>query len=139
MISKLIRFNGRMALKSKDLDLVAAVGIALICLLGNPTYADEEEYLTEEDMFFDVPVASGASRFPQALNKAPASVIRVAVDTAYYQCGKAPMISNLWKPEEWADIDHLPSTGTISAGFNKDTDVADYDAKLEQSLRDRMY
>jgi PPOX class probable FMN-dependent enzyme len=71
--------------------------------------------------------------------KTPASVIRVAVDTAYYQCGKAPMRSNLWKPEEWADIDHLPSTGTISAGFNEGTDIADFDANLDQSLRDRMY
>jgi iron complex outermembrane receptor protein len=95
MISKLVRFNGRMALKSKDLDLVAAVGIALICLLGNPTYADEEEYLTEEDMFFDVPVASGASRFPQALNKAPASVI--VIDRDMIEAAGAIQIPDLFR------------------------------------------
>ncbi|KAA1193086.1 TonB-dependent receptor plug domain-containing protein [Pseudohalioglobus sediminis] len=38
-------------------------------------HAQEADYLTEEDVFLDVPVASGASRFPQALNKAPVSVI----------------------------------------------------------------
>lgn len=71
--------------------------------------------------------------------KLPATVVRVAVDTCYFQCGKAPMRSNLWNPAEWADISELPTTGAISASFRDGVDVADYDSKLEQNLRNDMF
>ena len=70
--------------------------------------------------------------------KPPATVVRVTVDTCYFQCGKATMRSHLWDPEGWADIEHLPTTGTISAAFRDGVDVADYDATLEDRLRDDM-
>ncbi len=54
---------------------LGVASVALILSWGSNALGDEGDYLTEEDLFFDVPVASGASRFPQALNKAPASVI----------------------------------------------------------------
>lgn len=72
-------------------------------------------------------------------DKEPTTVIRVAVERAYYQCGKALMRSHLWQPDEWPAIDHLPTTGTISASFNEGVDAADYDATLEARLRDSMY
>lgn len=68
--------------------------------------------------------------------KPPATVVRVTVDTCYFQCGKATMRSHLWDPEGWADIDHLPTTGTISASFRDGVDVEDYDANLEERLQD---
>jgi PPOX class probable FMN-dependent enzyme len=71
--------------------------------------------------------------------KAPATVIRIRVDSAFYQCGKALLRSNLWAADRWADISHLPSTGTISSSFRDGVDVADYDQHLEQRLRDSMY
>lgn len=71
--------------------------------------------------------------------KPPATVLRIHVDTAFYQCGKAMLRSNLWDASKWADISHLPSTGTISASFRDGVDVDDYDANLDRRLRESMY
>lgn len=71
--------------------------------------------------------------------KAPATVIRITVETAFYQCGKATMRSGLWDPDAWPDIDHLPSTGAISGAFRPGLDVDDYDANLDRNLRNSMY
>lgn len=71
--------------------------------------------------------------------KLPATVVRIAVDTAYFQCGKATMRSHLWNSEEWADISTLPSTGALSAAFRDGVDVEEYDENLDQRLRDDMF
>ncbi len=71
--------------------------------------------------------------------KTPTTVIRVHVDTAYFQCGKAMMRSNLWAPERWAEISNLPTTGEMSASFRDGVDAAEYDANAERHLRDTMY
>ncbi len=72
-------------------------------------------------------------------DKPPATVLRIDVDTAFYQCGKATMRSNLWDPDKWADLSHLPTTGTISASFRDGVDPAAYDAGLDRNLRETMY
>ena len=69
----------------------------------------------------------------------PDSVIRVTVDSCYFQCGKEPMRSNLWNPDQWADVGYLPTTGTILADFRDGVDVAEYDANLEEALRNDMF
>ena len=71
--------------------------------------------------------------------KEPATVIRIDVEAAYFQCGKATMRSALWQPERWASIDHLPTTGAMAATFRPTIDADDYDANLDQGLRDTMY
>jgi len=71
--------------------------------------------------------------------KAPATVIRIAVDTAFYQCGKATMRAGLWDPDRWPALSRLPSTGTISATFRQGVDVEDYDRHLERRLREDMF
>jgi uncharacterized protein len=71
--------------------------------------------------------------------KAPATVVRIAVETCYFQCGKAPMRSNLWNPDQWADISELPTTGAISASFRDGVDVVEYDRNLEENLRSSMF
>lgn len=68
--------------------------------------------------------------------KPPATVLRISVDQAYSQCGKALIRSQLWDPEAWGDVDHLPSPGQISNSFKDfEMDVEDYDKNYESDLR----
>ncbi len=71
--------------------------------------------------------------------KAPATVIRITVEAAYLQCGKAMIRSQLWEPDTWPDISGLPTAGQVSATF-KDfpVDVEAYDANYEQGLRENL-
>lgn len=65
----------------------------------------------------------------------PATVIRISVDQAYLQCGKAMIRSKIWDPEQWADVADLPTTGQISASFRDGVDVPEYDKTLDERLR----
>ena len=68
--------------------------------------------------------------------KAPATVIRITVEAAYLQCGKALMRSQLWKPDTWASTDGLPTPGQISAAFKDyEVDIEAYDRTYEDDLR----
>lgn len=71
--------------------------------------------------------------------KRPATVIRISVDTAYFQCGKAPIRSGIWEPERWPDISGLPTSGTISASFREGVDAEEYDKTLIERLKADMY
>ncbi len=75
----------------------------------------------------------------EVAGKVPVTVLRIHVESAFYQCGKALLRSGLWQPDEWSDISQLPSTGTISAAFNPGVDSVEYDAALEQRMKDQMY
>lgn len=68
----------------------------------------------------------------------PATVIRITVEQAYLQCGKAMIRSQLWQPETWGEVDHLPTPGQLSAAFRDGVDVDRYDAGYEQSLRENL-
>lgn len=77
-------------------------GLAAALILAtalNPDSArsqgDDSEYLTEHDVYFDVPMATSASRFPQALNKAPASVI--IIDRAMIEASGAQQVPDLFR------------------------------------------
>ena len=70
--------------------------------------------------------------------KSPATVIRITVEAAYLQCGKAMIRSQLWDPGTWADVDGLPTPGMLSAAFRDGVDVPTYDAGYEQGLRDHL-
>lgn len=71
--------------------------------------------------------------------KPPATVIRVTVESAYLQCGKALIRSKLWNHESWSSIDDLPTAGAISAAFKDyEVDIEAYDRDYEQNLRDDL-
>lgn len=71
--------------------------------------------------------------------KAPATVIRITVEQAYSQCGKAMIRSNLWNAEAWESVDGLPTPGEISNSFKDfEMDVATYDANYESDLREKL-
>lgn len=71
--------------------------------------------------------------------KAPRSVLVVAIDRVYFQCGKAVIRSELWNPDRHLPRSALPSPGRIlkacSAG-RMDADAIDaaYPKRLAETL-----
>lgn len=53
-------------------------------------------------------------------SKAPRSVTVMAVDTVYFQCGRALVRSELWDPARRVDPKSLPSAGRILAALSQD-------------------
>lgn len=52
--------------------------------------------------------------------KAPRSVTVIEVDTAYFQCARALVRSDLWNPAHHVDAKSLPSAGQILAALSQD-------------------
>ena len=50
--------------------------------------------------------------------KAPRSVMVIAVDTVYFQCGRAVVRSELWNPDHHRSPRELPSAGQILAALS---------------------
>ncbi len=77
--------------------------------------------------------------------KSPKSVLRLTVDTVYFQCARALARSKLWDPASHVDRKSLPSTGTLTVAA-RDTkhdptefDAAAYDAALAERQKATMY
>ena len=78
-------------------------------------------------------------RFP-AQGKLPRSVIVVHVETVYFQCPKALVRSELWKPEKQISRKSLPSTGTILADITAGrVGGTQYDQEYPERLRKTLY
>lgn len=71
--------------------------------------------------------------------KAPTSVIRVHIDSVYFQCQKALKRSELWNPEHHADRSSLPSAGDILKAIKSDFDGAAYDADYPRRMQQTIY
>jgi hypothetical protein len=70
----------------------------------------------------------------------PRSVIVVTVQTAYFQCPKALVRSELWNPAKQIERKALPSTGTILADITKGMfDGVAYDAAYPERLKATLY
>ncbi len=54
-------------------------------------------------------------------DKAPRSVLVMAVETIYFQCGRALIRSELWDPARHVDPKSLPSPGQILAALSQNT------------------
>ena len=52
--------------------------------------------------------------------KAPRSVMVMAVDAVYFQCARALVRSHLWNPAHHVDAKSLPSAGQILAALSQD-------------------
>jgi PPOX class probable FMN-dependent enzyme len=71
--------------------------------------------------------------------KAPRSVIVIAVQAVYFQCARAIVRSELWNPEKHVDPKSLPSPGQVLAALSNDrVGGDDYDrawpARAQQTL-----
>jgi PPOX class probable FMN-dependent enzyme len=70
----------------------------------------------------------------------PRSVIVVHVETVYFQCPKALVRSELWKPEKQISRKSLPSTGTILADITAGrVGGTQYDQEYPERLRKTLY
>lgn len=72
--------------------------------------------------------------------KAPRTVLKIAVDSVFFQCSRAIFRSRLWDPTAHVDRTSLPSVGTILAALSRaEIDGQQYDAGLAARLKDSMY
>jgi PPOX class probable FMN-dependent enzyme len=72
--------------------------------------------------------------------KAPLSVLLIAVKEIYLHCPKAIRRARLWDPAAYADRAQFPTAGAIYRDqLSLTRDVAVIDAALEQDARDRLY
>ena len=71
--------------------------------------------------------------------RAPKTGIVVEVEEAFLHCAKALMRSKLWDPETRIERKTFPSLGRMIADQIGGVDVAEADARVEESYRTRMY
>lgn len=72
--------------------------------------------------------------------KAPRSVIVLTVESAYFQCARALIRSDLWNPARQVDPKSLPSAGQILAGLSEQrVGGADYDNAWAKRAAETMW
>ncbi|SHL46279.1 pyridoxamine 5'-phosphate oxidase family protein [Phytopseudomonas punonensis] len=76
----------------------------------------------------------------EAQGKLPRSVLRISVDTCYFQCSKAAVRSGLWDAERHVERTSLPSAGEIlKAVMDPSFDAQAYERELQERLKTRLY
>jgi PPOX class probable FMN-dependent enzyme len=72
--------------------------------------------------------------------KAPRSVMVIAVDTVYFQCARALLRSDLWNPQKHADRRSLPSAGEILAALSdRKEGGAEYDRAWSVRAKETLW
>ncbi|MDX7953564.1 pyridoxamine 5'-phosphate oxidase family protein [Lichenihabitans sp. Uapishka_5] len=72
--------------------------------------------------------------------KRPRTVLRITVESVFFQCSRAVVRAGLWDPSRFADRASLPSAGDILAALSREAiDGADYDRALPERLRTTLY
>jgi PPOX class probable FMN-dependent enzyme len=75
-----------------------------------------------------------------AHDKAPATVLVIAIQSVFFQCARALMRSHLWSADAQIPRTALPSNGTIVATLSQNAiDAAAYDRELPERLRNNLY
>lgn len=76
----------------------------------------------------------------EAQGKLPRSVLRISVDTCYFQCSKAVVRSGLWAVERQVERASLPSAGDLlKAVMDPQFDVQAYEQQLQERLKTQLY
>lgn len=75
----------------------------------------------------------------RAQGKLPRSVLRIHIDSCYFQCSKAAVRSGLWDASRQVERASLPSAGDIFRCIYEEFDVAAYERDLQQRLRTSLY
>lgn len=79
------------------------------------------------------------ARFAMA-GQLPRSILRITVDSVFFQCSRAVIRAGLWNPESTVSRDSLPSTGTILRTLSQSAiDGGAYDRALPGRLADTLY
>lgn len=71
--------------------------------------------------------------------RAPKTAILVVVKEAFLHCAKALMRSRLWDPETQIERSSFPSLGRMLADQIEGMDVAEAEAGIAESYRNRLY
>ena len=69
----------------------------------------------------------------------PQSALLVAVEEAFFLCGKALMRSHLWDPDRYVDRAAMPSLGRMISEQIGAPNVAAADAAVAESYTNRLY
>lgn len=70
----------------------------------------------------------------------PTSLLRITVNSVFFQCSRAVIRAGLWKQDSQVDRDRLPSAGTILRTLSEASIDGDaYDRALPQRLADTLY
>ena len=75
----------------------------------------------------------------RAQGKLPRSVLRIHIDSCYFQCSKAAVRSGLWDASRQVARASLPSAGDIFRCIYEEFDVEAYERDLQQRLRTSLY
>lgn len=75
----------------------------------------------------------------RAQGKLPRSVLRIQVQSCYFQCAKAALRSGLWDAARQVERGSLPSAGDIFRCIDETFDVAAYERDLQQRQRTSLY
>lgn len=72
--------------------------------------------------------------------KAPKTVLKIAVETVFFQCARAIVRSDLWNPDKRVSRGNLPSAGQILAALSENRfDGEAYDKTLPERQRATLY
>ncbi|MFY0583733.1 pyridoxamine 5'-phosphate oxidase family protein [Cystobacter fuscus] len=72
--------------------------------------------------------------------KAPRSVLRITVETVYFQCSRALVRSRLWDPAQHVTRPEFPSPGSILEALSPDDfDGGEYDRELPGRVKATLY
>ena len=73
-------------------------------------------------------------------NRVPDFAIVVRVEEAFYHCGKAIIRSGLWKPDQAADVDGLPTYAAALLAHSKiDIPMEALEQRLKNNDENRLY
>ena len=75
----------------------------------------------------------------RAQGKLPRSVLRIHIDSCYFQCSKAAVRSGLWDASRQVERASLPSAGDIFRCIYEEFDIEAYERDLQQRLRTSLY
>jgi len=75
----------------------------------------------------------------RAQGKLPRSVLRIHIDTCYFQCSKAAVRSGLWDASRQVARASLPSAGEIFRSIYEEFDIEAYERDMQQRLRTSLY
>ncbi|CAM3901673.1 pyridoxamine 5'-phosphate oxidase family protein [Ectopseudomonas alcaliphila] len=75
----------------------------------------------------------------RAQGKLPRSVLRIHIDTCYFQCSKAAVRSGLWDASRQVARASLPSAGDIFRCIYEEFDIEAYERDMQQRLRTSLY
>ena len=71
--------------------------------------------------------------------KRPATALRIAIDTVYFQCARAIVRAQLWDPERHVDRAALPTAGEMTKDAYAAFDAEAYDAALPARQAATLY